>query len=102
MEWKVVTEPIGANPALKPEAAQKRGRKRLTGSKEEQDKDNVGGIIVSVQKGGQKHEVARVGFVRATSENPNDSFDDKLDEVIAIAQKSADELNTHTVDGDLL
>jgi len=98
--WQVVAEPVGANPGLKPKAA---GRTRKTGTADEKKtKDNVGGVVVYLVRGVQKEEVARVGFIRKTSENPTASFEDKLDEVIETAKRTADTLNKLTPDGDLL
>lgn len=100
--WHVVAEPLGSNPALRPAAAKKAGRKKLTGSKEHQDKDNVGGVVVFLRNASIKHEVARVGFVRDNSENPKQSFEEKMDEVLSTAEKSCTVLNQYTPDGALV
>jgi len=94
--WVVSAEPLGANPALKPEAAKRVGRERLTPTGVgEEGQDNVGGIVVYIEQtdGDIKEEVARVGFVRSNSENPDVPFDKKLDEVIEIARQSVERLN---------
>lgn len=72
--WKIALEPRGQNP----------GR----------NKKNDGGMIVylSHQRHG-KQEVHRVAFVRENSSEPDASFDDKLDKVVATARKAADTLN---------
>ena len=100
-QWAVVAEPVGRNAELKPEAAARLGRTRLTGGDADKNKDNVGGVVVYVAKGLRKEEVARVGFVREASENPKDKFEDKLDEIIAVAEKTRDTLNQLVVDGEL-
>lgn len=109
--WYVVAEPLGANPALKPKAAKggkAAGRTRATGAAADKDKDNVGGVVVKLVQGGGGYatpqEVGRVGFIRATSENPKDSFDSKLDEIVAVAKKSADTMNklAEKASGELL
>jgi len=99
LQWEVVAEPVGKNAELKP--GKGKGRKRLTGAKDDADKDNVGGIVVYVALGARREEVSRVGFIRAASENPDVSFKDKLDEIIGVAEKTRDELNKLTQNGDL-
>jgi hypothetical protein len=98
-KWEVVAEPVGANPGVKASA---KSRARKTGSDDDKDKkDNVGGVVVFVARGGKKEEVARVGFVRETSENPKVPFKKKLDEVLDVAHQTADTLNDLVPDGDL-
>lgn len=104
-KWQVVAEPVGANPGLKPKTATGKalGRKRVTGANDQKGKDNVGGVVVYVQLGRhRKEEVARVGWMRKASENPKDTFEAKLNEVLDVAQKTADTLNSLTPDGELL
>jgi len=99
--WVVVAEPVGANPQLEKTGT----RKRRTGeSKEAKERDNVGGVVVYVQRtnGNQREEVARVGFVRKTSENPKVSFKDQLDEIMAIASTTVETLNKLNPDGELV
>jgi len=104
--WRVTAEPVGANPALKPEAAKRVGRKRLTAKPEGDDEgDNVGGVVVYVERtrgNRSREEVARVGFVRSTSENPDVPFDVKLDEVLDTARQTAERLNALDPDGGLV
>lgn len=101
-KWTVVAEPVGDNPGGRPVA--KGARDRKTGTKDDKDakKDNVGGIVFYVAKGHVKEEVARVGFVRKTTENPKDKFDDKVDEIVGVAKKTCDTLNDLDPDGDLV
>lgn len=103
--WIVSAEPVGENPALKPEAAKRMGRKRLTGKKDDQDYDNVGGVIVYVERtrgNRTKEEVARVGWVREASENPDTSFKQQLDKVLQDARDTVDALNKLQPNGLLL
>lgn len=100
--WIVSAEPVGDNPALK---AGTEGRERSTGPADEGGYDNVGGVVVYVERTNgrrTKEEVARVGFVRASSENPSVAFKTQLDEVIQVARDTADTLNTLQPDGQLL
>lgn len=101
-KWHVVTEPVGRNPGLRSKALEKVGRARKTGAKAEKTHDNIGGIVVYLQKGHIKEEVTRVGWVRATSENPNVSFRDKLREVMELAEESVAVLNRNNPDGELV
>lgn len=103
--WIVSAEPVGNNPALKPEAAKRLGRKRLTGKKDDKDYDNVGGVIVYVERtrgNRTKEEVARVGWVREASENPKVAFKQQLDNVLQDARDTVDALNKLQPDGELL
>lgn len=106
-EWIVVADPIGENPGFKPEAKTRTRKAKEGEDKNAKNHDNVGGVVIYTairKKDGRlrKEEVARVGYIRPTSENPKDPFDSKLDEIIGIAQKTCDVLNTLNPDGELL
>lgn len=103
--WIVSAKPEGSNPELKPDAAKRAGRKRLTGKKDDKDYDNVGGVIVYVERtrgSYSKEEVARVGWVREASENPDVPFKQQLDKVLQDARDTVDVLNKLQPEGDLL
>lgn len=99
--WRVVAEPVGENPGLKPDAQKRLGRKAAKEADPVKDKANVGGIVIYLAKGGVKEEVTRVGFIRSTSENPRAKFKDKLDEMVEISRQACEVLNKLTPDGPL-
>lgn len=73
--WKVVLEPRDENPS------------------EETGGQNVGGIVIFLDDGNDKHEVSRVAYVRRNSKNSRVSFKKQLAMEVEKAQISAEELN---------
>ena len=103
--WQVVAEPVGANPGFKPKTAKgaTKGRKRTTAADaEEKQKDNIGGVVLYLQRGTRREEFSRVGWLRPASENPKATFEEKFAEQRDNAQYVADELNKLQPDGELL
>lgn len=90
--WSIVFEPQGKNPGPEPR---------------EEDGDegrNEGAMVVSLAtKNGRMEEIARVGFSRENTRNPEASYHEQLDDVVARARKSIAVLNDLTADqGSLL
>jgi len=51
---------------------------------------NMGGMVVYlVGPGGGRQEIARVGFVRRNTQNPDESFAEKLHDVVDTAREAA-------------
>jgi hypothetical protein len=81
-QWIVVCEVEGKNPGLVAKAKQ-----ALTGR-------NEGGVIVRLgDNDGRTEEVARVGFMRRNTSNPDDQFKPALGRVLQIANDAAVALN---------
>lgn len=81
-KWIVLAEVEGKNPGLVAKAKQ-----ALSGR-------NEGGVIVRLgDNAGRIEEVARVGFMRRNTANPDDQFKSRLDHVLEIANGAAQALN---------
>jgi hypothetical protein len=50
---------------------------------------NTGGMVVYLVHGSSRQEIARVGFVRRNTMNPDAEFADKLREVVDTAREAA-------------
>lgn len=86
-DWAIVCEPQGKNPGTKPKGSSKTKGK------------NEGGVIVYLSDGGySKQEVARVGFERKNTINPDVMFEVQLASVVAKARAAVKLLNTKFVD----
>lgn len=72
-------------------ACRPEGRYELTegDTDEERESVNTGGMIVYLMHGGTRQEIARVGFVRRNTMNPEAEFADKLREVVDTAREAA-------------
>lgn len=81
-QWIVICEVEGKNPGLVAKAKQK-----LTGT-------NDGGVIVRLgDNDGRTEEVARVGFIRRNTSNPDSDFKTALQGVLGLANDVAAVLN---------
>jgi hypothetical protein len=90
----------GMTPAQRQAFAEYREQIKATEVTEPADEGrNEGAMVVSLAtKNGRIEEIARVGFSRENTRNPEASYHEQLDDVVARARKSVEVLNELTGD----
>jgi hypothetical protein len=79
-KWNIVCEPEGKTTYMNPDGDDDEGR-------------NEGAMKVLLVNGSSREEVARVGFVRRNSKNPDKAYSDVLTDVVETARASVKLLN---------
>jgi hypothetical protein len=108
MQWTIEMKPEGRNPAppRDPALADRAASRFGSASADTQQGENQSGIIVRLvhRDSGAVQEVARVGFARQNTVNPDKEFKPVLDGVVARAREAVRLLNEDLMgkEGELL